>query len=179
MRKDASAPPREPDATASVVIPAPEADRSFRESLKETFTSAGGRSLQERDADAQVNAGDRLMYLGENAIVTYPSLQFWILLAFTFVLMIVLGGAWAAVGHTADGARDDFGTSVYTAFQVLSSGGRDPDVVLGAERAVFACMIFAGVIVFAILVGFITEAVTEFMTSLGEGHTKVVERGHT
>ena len=122
MRKDASAPPAASGATTeAVAIPAPEADRSFRESLKEAFTSAGGRSLQERDADAQVSAGDRLMYLGENAIVTYPSLQFWILLGLTLVLMVVLGGAWAAVGHTADGTRDDFGTSVYTAFQARAA----------------------------------------------------------
>jgi hypothetical protein len=56
------------------------------------------------------------------------------------------------------GTTEDFGTALYTAFQVLVSGGRDPDVTRLGERLVYAAMIAAGVTVAAILVGFITEA---------------------
>ena len=39
--------------------------------------------------------------------------------------------------------------------------------------------LFAGMIIFAILVGFITDIVTGFMSSLEEGTTQVAEKNHT
>ena len=58
------------EETRVATPPIDELDHAFKQSLKEAFNSAGGRSLAERDSDAQVNAMDRLMYLGENAVVT-------------------------------------------------------------------------------------------------------------
>ena len=65
------------------------------------------------------------------------------------------------------------------AFQVLASGGNDDEITSIGQRLVYATQLFAGVVVFAILVGFITDAVTSFMNDLNAGKTKVAELGHS
>lgn len=70
--------------------------------------------------------------------------------------------------------------SIWMALQVLSSAGFDGNLPAPALlRVVYLSMIICGLVVFAVLVGFITDAVESFTRSLANGRTKVVEHGHT
>lgn len=87
-------------------------------------------------------------------------------------------GDMAAVRDTL--GYKSFSDSVWMALQVLASAGSDPSLpTLALLRCVYLSMIICGLVVFAVLVGFITESVESFMRSLAAGRTKVVERGHT
>ena len=69
---------------------------------------------------------------------------------------------------------------MWASLQILAAAGIDdsiPDMTI--LRVVYFAALLCGLVVFAILVGFITDSVTSFMDSLGEGRTKVVTYGHT
>ena len=70
--------------------------------------------------------------------------------------------------------------SLWVSLQILAAAGVDdsiPDLTI--LRCVYFLALLAGLVIFAILVGFITDSVTTFMDSLDEGRTKVVTLGHT
>ena len=72
------------------------------------------------------------------------------------------------------------GQLIFLTPQVLTSAGFEDSIPSPFFlRLIYFAMIFTGLVVFAILVGFITESVTTFMTSLAEGKTRVLETGHT
>lgn len=70
--------------------------------------------------------------------------------------------------------------SVWYSLQLLAAGGVDDSIPdLTALRVIYFLGLLSGLVIFAILVGFITDGVTNFMDSLNEGKTKVVTAGHT
>ena len=69
-----------------------------------------------------------------------------------------------------------FTDALWLTFQVIASAGFTNEHKNAGERTI---MLFSGLVVFAILVGFITEVITEFMADLNAGETKVAESGHT
>ena len=99
---------------------------------------------------------------------------------------LVKGGG--GTGQPGDLVEDVEGTigyhslheSMWASLQILAAAGIDdsiPDMTI--LRVVYFAALLCGLVVFAILVGFITDSVTSFMDSLGEGRTKVVTYGHT
>ena len=70
--------------------------------------------------------------------------------------------------------------AIWYSVQLLAAGGVDDSIPdLTALRVIYFLGLLSGLVVFAILVGFITDGVTTFMESLNEGKTKVVTAGHT
>ncbi|KAH8051163.1 hypothetical protein JL722_10860 [Aureococcus anophagefferens] len=86
-------------------------------------------------------------------------------------------GDMAAVRDTL--GYKSFSDSAWMAPRSSRSAGSDPSLpTLALLRCVYLSMIICGLVVFAVLVGFITESVESFMRSLAAGRTKVVEHGH-
>ena len=122
-----------------------------------------------------------MLYLAENVLAVQPNAQFWILAVITLACVLVLGVGWrhAAVNsHWFDGTTS-LPDAIYTAFEIIVSMDYKSHIQNTEHRFVYLTMLFTGVMIFGVFVGFVTEAVTSFMQSLTSGRTKVVERGHT
>ena len=139
---------------------------------------------------------DHVLYQVENRIAAYPNSPFTGLALLFCLLFVGFGVAWLYLtDRYSDNGNDDgidkekdesvFGSgswedSLFLSLQVLTSAGFDDSIPRPFSlRLIYFAMIFTGLIVFAVLVGFITESVTTFMASLAEGKTKVLETGHT
>ena len=132
---------------------------------------------------ASLSFTDRMGYAVENSIAANPSYPFRVLGAFTAVCLLGLGVSWYRL--SSEVSDEVFGQSnvydaVFIALQLIISAGYDdaiPDK--NGLRQLFVFILFFGLVVFAVFIGFITDAVSEFMDSLEEGKTKVAAEGHT
>ena len=132
---------------------------------------------------ASLSFTDRMGYAVENSIAANPSYPFRVLGAFTAVCLLGLGVSWYRL--SSEVSDEVFGQSnvydaIFIALQLIISAGYDdaiPDK--NGLRQLFVFILFFGLVVFAVFIGFITDAVSEFMDSLEEGKTKVAAEGHT
>jgi len=106
------------------------------------------------------------------------------------VFTVAFGIVWAILDnagtgkdwilHGADG-------KVWFTFQIMATQGYDDAVREGMKSAGFAVLekllltaqLVFGLVVFAVLVGIITDSVTNLMTNIADGQTRVVEKNHT
>jgi len=122
------------------------------------------------------------LFQTENAIAADPNVRFYLLIALSGAVTVVLAAAWASsVGpnDTVHASVSDFWGAIFMTFQVLVTGGSDITILENDTRIIFFLMIAAGVIVVSILIGLITDSVKEYMDALARGTTKVVEKNHT
>ena len=154
------------------------AESKLAEDVREMMKMSGFQSMLERDADVLRTPHDRIAYTLENILTIYPNGQFFFIAVFTGLLIGLLGW-WEKEAHRRSETPVTLATATYTAFQVVAAGGQDLSITGTEHRAIFFVMILSGLVVFAILVGFITEAVQEYMLALSSGRSKVVEKGHT
>ena len=143
--------------------------RQFNEVRSEVLRLARGEYLDDRDTDMVISLEDWITYNIENAFSAIPNFQFYLLGGFTVVLVLILAGLWE-VQHAGTLQYND---ALWLTFQVVASAGFTNDYTVPLDRLLYAVMLFSGLVVFAILVGFITEAITEFMQALNAGETKV------
>ena len=142
----------------------------------EVLRASDGMTMKERDSDASITMHDKMVYYTENFMSVYTSAQFWGLGLITLVLTIVLGLLWKVVApsHSAEvgddgddgdpfGGTRSVADAIYTSFEVIVAGGYNSDIQDPAHRLVFLAMLFCGLVIFGIFVGFITDAVTGFM----------------
>lgn len=129
---------------------------------------------------------DWLKYVLENNISAYPFLPFTILAALTAGGMLVFAIFWqvgASRVEIDEGDEEIFGTTwkdaLFLHIQLITSAGYEDIPDENGLRYIFFCSIFFGLVIFAILVGFITDVVGGFMKDLDTGRTKVAEDGHS
>jgi hypothetical protein len=138
---------------------------------------------KDHNPDATVGWWDIWMYHLENAISANPTVPFLILFAASFVIIVILAVGWDyAVEEGEDGVErphGDLAGAAFLTFQVLISGGYDQTITHLDERIIYASMIIAGVFVVSILIGLITETITDYLHGFNEGSSKVCEKGHT
>ena len=126
---------------------------------------------------------DKVQYVLENEISADPNTPFR-LLAVTFVIaMLIFGSIWWRLARESKD-EDVYGTSwsdaVFMHLQLIVAAGYDAEIPnTHGLRIIFFISVFFGLVIFAILVGFITDSVSQFMTDLDTGRTKVAEKGHT
>lgn len=165
---------------------------SYEATVKEAKYVTGGTTIEERDDDALRNFTDKVTYFVENALAAYPGSQLYalgvlflaLLIVFTLIFYLYVRSCQRNDSCTADfnesfGYDFNIGDCFYFILQVLAVGGAEMDSRREGYRFIFFITIFVGLIVWAILVGFITEMVQSFMENLNKGKSKVVEKGHT
>eukprot|EP00930_Biecheleria_cincta_P039055 TRINITY_DN26861_c0_g1_i1.p1 TRINITY_DN26861_c0_g1~~TRINITY_DN26861_c0_g1_i1.p1 ORF type:complete len:857 (-),score=140.97 TRINITY_DN26861_c0_g1_i1:89-2659(-) len=92
----------------------------------------------------------------------------------------VAGNATAAT--TTDTELSDgeqYGLAVWQVFQVIAAGGVDDSIVEPAQIMIYTLILLTGLIVFAILIGMITDSFQSYVESMSEGKTKVPISNHT
>ncbi len=91
------------------------------------------------------------------------------------------GGASAAVASGTDvyDPYSQYAGAMYIVMQLLATGGFDSLKRPVGQECVLVAAILCGVLVFAVLVGFVNDAVAETMANLNRGRTKVATSGFT
>ena len=150
---------------------------------KEVLKSA--RDLP-RNMTSKVSRLDRLGYKLENRIAANPNYPFKLVVVFTSVILVLVGCLYhwlAASPEIAD--LDVFGSNswadgIYIALSLVIAAGVDDSIPdkMGLRFVFVFCIIF-GLVIFAVVVGFITSAIDGFLVTIAEGHTKVAENQHT
>ena len=153
--------------------------RVVAEEVKRTAGGAPKNNL------AHLSWRDRIGYVVENRIAANPNYPFKLLALCTAACLAVFGVGWYQISKRITGDTEVFGSAnvydaIFLSLQLVISAGYDADIPdkLGL-RWLYFVILFFGLVVFAVLVGFITDAVSQFMNSLEEGRTKVAADGHT
>ena len=127
--------------------------------------------------------GDLIGYALENRISADARTPFIVLAIFSSGIMVFFGVLWYELSNQSDEevyGQESWADGIFMALQLISSAGFDDSIPDEAGlRWLFFLMIFFGLVVFAVLVGFITDSVSQFMDSLAVGRTKVAESSHT
>ena len=74
---------------------------------------------------------------------------------------------------------ESYDAAMYVVFELFTTGAFHTDMILEKEKLVFCAIVFLGLIIFAVLIGFITDSVGQFIDELTAGRGKVFESGHT
>ena len=163
--------------------------------LVDTIQQSGEETIEEMKILEKTPIGthytlDTVLYQIENRISSNPSFPF-LFLAFVFVLVINLFGyLWYLASNKVNAEGDALNDPVYgsvnlgdawfLSIQLLTSAGFDDTIPNhGILRPLYFLQIFVGLVIFAILVGFVTDTIQGFMKSLSEGKTRVMEKRHT
>lgn len=132
--------------------------------------------------------GENISYCLENMLIVHPSLPFLALTVVFAVLIAALGLAWY---YLSDKYADEDGgdmplygegevwDALYLALQVVTSAGFDEIPSFNGLRFVYVGMVCTGALLFAVLVGLVSDTVSTGMAALREGRTKVSARNHT
>ena len=150
---------------------------------KEVLRSA--RDLP-RNMISQISRLDRLGYELENRIAANPNYPFQLVVVFTTVVLIVVGcvyhylAARPSVAEFDVFGSDSWADGIYLALSLVIAAGVDGSVPdkLGL-RFLYVSLVIFGLVMFAAVVGFMTNKIDDFLVSIAEGHTKVAEDKHT
>jgi len=156
--------------------------QGLQAAMAEAARTAAGLPV---DMLSPISTMDTLTYGLENRIAANPSYPFQLLVVNTGVVIILSGLGWHLLAEKADPSLEVYGSTsmwdgIYLAAQLVMAGGPDPDTpeVMGLRWVYTFCVLF-GLVVFAIVVGFITNAIESGMEAVSSGKTKVAEADHT
>ncbi len=149
---------------------------------KEVLRSA--RDLP-RNMISQISSLDRLGYALENRIAANPNYPFELVVVFTTVVLVVVGCLYHYLAARPSVAQFDvFGSNswadgIYLALSLVIAAGVDDSVPdkLGL-RFLYVSLVIFGLVMFAAVVGFMTNKIDDFLVSIAEGYTKVAEDKH-
>ena len=128
---------------------------------------------------------NHFLYFVENRIAANKLFPFILIIVFFISILIVLSVGWMVMSYlyadTGLAGTDSFADSVFFTAQLLSVGGFTADIPVDHEfrRIWYYLDLFLGLIIFAVLIGFISESVNKYMAKLESGSTNVFENGHT
>eukprot|EP00746_Dinoflagellata_sp_MGD_P023724 gnl/MRDRNA2_/MRDRNA2_155666_c0_seq1.p1 gnl/MRDRNA2_/MRDRNA2_155666_c0~~gnl/MRDRNA2_/MRDRNA2_155666_c0_seq1.p1 ORF type:complete len:781 (-),score=104.61 gnl/MRDRNA2_/MRDRNA2_155666_c0_seq1:72-2414(-) len=170
-----------------VVPPEPDGYPETSEELKQEHRFSWSHERTETpiemlspDIDRSVTKFETLMYYLENYAASSPSAKFVILGVVAAVMTIALSFFWLIAWKDEDENADyDYAKALYMVFQAVAAGGVDDSLTVGIQQFIFLASILTGLLVFAVLVGFVNDLVAGKMESLNEGSTKVAISGHT
>ena len=127
---------------------------------------------------------EHITYGLENRIAANPNYPFLLLIANTTVVIGAAGAGWHLLAKRVSDAEvfgfDSWWDGVYLAAHLVMTGGPDTDTPAETYlRYIYSFLVLFGLIVFAIVVGFITAGIEAGLEAVGSGRTKVAETGHT
>ncbi len=138
--------------------------------------------------------GEYLKYQNECYVSSHPNARFVFLLVHVILLLFVLAAIWDGVADSGGDGDDEnlsddrnrirgINDAIFMVFLVLTTGDFRGDIGgkgnAAGERFVYVLMIVTGLVVIAVLIGFVTDTVTRAFQKIVAGRTRVVEDKHT
>ena len=95
-------------------------------------------------------------------------------LATATIALIFFGGiAWLAVSN------DNLAEAIWTAWTFIADPGAHGDNKFWLQRFVSLALTIGGMVIFAMVIGIISEEIASFFENLKKGKSSVIETGHT
>lgn len=130
-------------------------------------------SEDNRSGEEEVPLSKRMAYRVDVLFSTIPLFKPLALL-FATILLIGLGGvALFAV------SGDTWGEALWRAWTYVADAGNHADSVGTGPRVVSLCISFGGMLIFALMLGLVSDAISEKVDSLRKGKSEVIESNHT
>lgn len=145
------------------------------------LVAPGATTLTGAFRPKEYSMSDRFFYKLENTIASNHNVPYYILVFFALVFVIGTAALWINVSHGDPDhpLAQDFHSATFMAVQMLFTGGADTSYLWLSERYVFGLAMVSGVLLTSVLVGLVTESVQDYMSSLKDGKSLVIESGHT
>jgi hypothetical protein len=146
---------------------------------EEAVRTSGGVA---KNTNSSLGSNDYVTYGLENRIAANGWFPLLLLTIITSAVLSAVGVLWYTLSNDAPDeifGQDSVADGVFMAVQLITSASFNDIPDENNLRLLYFVQIFFGLVVFAILVGFITDAVSQFMNSLASGRTKVAADGHT
>ncbi|EGD80746.1 hypothetical protein PTSG_01334 [Salpingoeca rosetta] len=131
------------------------------------------RQLEQHKARSDVSLLDRIGYELDLWLSTNSSAKPMALMLAT-LLLIVVGGPLLAVAEP-----QSIFTAWWSAWTWISDPGTHADVDPGLPRLIAFALTVGGMLVFALLVGIISDEISERVDDLKKGRSSVIETGHS
>ena len=152
---------------------------SARVAAEEAVRTSGGVA---RNTNSILGSNDYVTYGLENRIAANGWFPLLLLTIITSAVLSAVGVLWYTLSNDAPDeifGQNSIGDSVFSALQLIIAAGVEDIPTHNGLRFVFVFEILFGLVVFAVLVGFITDAIAQFMANLAAGRSKVAAHGHT
>ena len=123
--------------------------------------------------DSDVTIGEIVQYRLDYYLSTNPYAKALLLLNSTF-LVILLGGMILSLTQ-----GEDIGSALWESWTYVADPGTQVNAEKPGLRAIALALTVGGLVVFALMVGLITESVSEQVEDFRKGKSRVLEHGHT
>lgn len=121
--------------------------------------------------------GEKLSYRIDNLMSLNPAFKLVGLFGLTSVLVLIGGTAYWFIRRGEDG--QDFIHGLWAAWTFIADAGTQGSEESFATRAAAMFITVGGMMIFALLLGLVSETLGGLMDNLKEGHSRVIESGHT
>lgn len=127
-----------------------------------------------RSADSEeVSLNKQLAYRVDVFLSVYPYSKPLVLLLATFLLICV--GGLALFGVT----DDSFADCLWLSWTYVADSGNHANSVGVGPKLVSVSISFGGMLIFAMMLGLVSDAISEKFDSLRKGRSEVIEKDHT
>ncbi|EKX53191.1 hypothetical protein GUITHDRAFT_84343 [Guillardia theta CCMP2712] len=123
--------------------------------------------------DSDVTLGEIVQYRLDYYLSTNPYAKALLLLNSTF-LVILFGGMILSLTQ-----GEDIGSALWESWTYVADPGTQVNAEKPGLRAIALAITVGGLVVFALMVGLITESVSEQVEDFRKGKSRVLEHGHT
>ena len=146
---------------------------------EEAVRTSGGVT---KNTNSSLGSNDYVTYGLENRIAANGWFPLLLLTIITSAVLSAVGVLWYTLSNDAPDeifGQNSIGDSMFSALQLIIAAGVEDIPTHNGLRFVFVFEILFGLVVFAVLVDFITDAIAQFMANLAAGRSKVAAHGHT
>ena len=126
---------------------------------------------------ATPSLGEKLSYRIDNLMSLNPAFKLVGLFGLTSILVLIGGTAYWFIRRGEDG--QDFVHGLWAAWTFIADAGTQGGEENFATRAAAMFITIGGMMIFALLLGLVSETLGGLMDNLKEGHSRVIESGHT
>ncbi|CAI5976170.1 unnamed protein product [Closterium sp. NIES-64] len=168
---------RRPKATDGHTTAAASSSSSSSTSAAAAAAAAAGAAPSAAPgADEEVSMSKRLAYKVDVLFSMHSWVKGAALLAATLLLIALGGLALYAVGSKD---RMDLGDATWRAWSYVADAGNHADSEGVGPRIVGVSISIGGMLIFALMVGLVSEGISEKVDSLKKGKSDVIEKNHT
>ncbi|XP_027161874.1 ion channel DMI1 isoform X2 [Coffea eugenioides] len=125
-----------------------------------------------RDSNEEVPLKKRIAYMVDVCFSVYPYAK---LLALLFATLFLIGFGGLAIYAVSDGS---FTEALWLSWSFVADSGNHADMVGSGPRIVSVSISSGGMLIFAMMLGLVSDAISEKVDSLRKGKSEVIESNH-
>ncbi|XP_071931266.1 probable ion channel POLLUX isoform X2 [Coffea arabica] len=125
-----------------------------------------------RDSNEKVPLKKRIAYMVDVCFSVYPYAK---LLALLFATLFLIGFGGLALYAVSDGS---FTEALWLSWSFVADSGNHADMVGSGPRIVSVSISSGGMLIFAMMLGLVSDAISEKVDSLRKGKSEVIESNH-